>query len=178
MTIQKKKIKNIGNHQNIFNHHSIIKYMKKNSFLIKVRSSRKSYFSMYLMALIVIGILFYLYLNDYEINTLSLIVSGLFVLFCIKYVEYLVLSDWWAITNSSIIQSKGIFNKNVREVDFSSISDLDIEQPFIKRIFGYGNVHIRLFLNETCITVKEINNPERFMELLQKKITKKRGNRL
>jgi hypothetical protein len=65
-------------------------------------------------------------------------------------------------------------SKNVREIDFSSISDLDLEQPLFKRILNYGNVNVRLFLNETSISIKNINNPGQFIERLQEIISKHR----
>ena len=76
-----------------------------------------------------------------------------------------------------MIQSTGIFNKNVREIDFSSISDLDLDQSFFKRFLNYGNVNVRLFLNETSIKIHDISNPEEFIETLQRLISMNRRPR-
>ena len=56
---------------------------------------------------------------------------------------------------------------------FSSISDLDLDQPVHKRILGYGNINIRLFLNENPMRVSDINNPENFFDRVRKEIGKK-----
>jgi membrane protein YdbS with pleckstrin-like domain len=142
--------------------------MQKTRYLIKVRKSRKSYFIIYLMIIAIISLLVYLYQNNHPPSKFSLIIAILFIILSIKITEIHRFRDWWAITNNSLIQSTGIFNKNVREIDFSSISDLDLDQSFFKRILNYGNVNVRLFLNETSIKIVDINKPSEFIEDLQK----------
>jgi uncharacterized membrane protein YdbT with pleckstrin-like domain len=119
------------------------------------------------MVLAIIFLMGYIYFVGNILNPVALIVSLIFILFAIKLTELHRFKDWWAITNNSLIQSTGIFNKNVREIDFSSISDLDLDQPFLKRIMNYGNVNVRLFLNETSIKIIDINRPRKFIEELQ-----------
>jgi membrane protein YdbS with pleckstrin-like domain len=142
--------------------------MEKKEYLIKVRKSRKAYFFLYLMILIVLGALFYLKYMGKTPSKNSLIISFIFIVVLIQFIEIQRFRNWWAITNKSIIQSLGIFNKNVREIGFSSISDLDVDQPFFKRILGFGDVNVRLFLNETSISITDINKPEEFIEELQR----------
>ena len=142
--------------------------MQKRKYLIKARRSRKTYFLIYVMIFSILFLLGYLYYNDYPLNKFSLIVAFGFIILLFKVTEIYRLKDWWAITESSLIQSTGIFNKNVRELDFSSISDLDLDQPFFKRILNYGNVNVRLFLNETSIKIININRPGEFIEELQR----------
>lgn len=145
--------------------------MKKREYLIKVRRSRKTYLLIYLMILSIIFLLGYIYYNGETPARIALIISGLFVLFAFKFTELHRFKDWWAITATSLIQSTGIFNKNVREIDFSSISDLDLDQSFFKRLLNYGNVNVRLFLNETSIKIVDINKPGEFIEELQRIIS-------
>jgi len=151
--------------------------MQKRKYLLKVRRSRKTYFLLYLMVISIMGLIWYLYHNGNPLNPFALIISFLFIIFIIKFTELHRFKDWWAITNASIIQSTGIFNKNVRDIDFSSISDLDLDQPFFKRILNYGNVNVRLFLNETSIKITDINKPEEFIEELQRIISMNRGQK-
>lgn len=151
--------------------------MQNRKYLLKVRRSRKTYFLLYLMVISIISLICYLYYNGNPINSFALIISFLFIIFIIKFIELHRFKDWWAITNTSIIQSTGIFNKNVRDIDFSSISDLDLDQPFFKRILNYGNVNVRLFLNETSIKITDINKPEEFIEELQRIISMNRGSK-
>lgn len=148
--------------------------MAKRKYLLKVRRSRKAYIPIYLMNLFIIFLLIFLNAKGYTIERSTLIFSIVFVILCVKITEIHRIRDWWAITDSSFIQSTGIFNKNVREVDFSSISDLDLDQHLLKRIFRYGDVNVRLFLNETSIKIKSINKPGEFIEELQKVMSKNR----
>jgi len=152
--------------------------MQKRKYLIKVRRSRKTYFLIYLMDFILISLWGYLYYNGHALNRIALIISAIFIFFTIKLTELHRFKDWWAITSNSFIQSTGIFDKNVREVDFSSISDLDLDQPFFKRILNYGDINVRLFLNETSIKIKNINKPREFIEELQRIMSLNRGQSL
>ena len=151
--------------------------MPKREYLIRVRRSRKTYFLIYLMVLFILFYLGYLHYNGNTPSKTALIVSGIFILLSIKIIELHRFKDWWAVTDSSLIQSKGILDKNVREIDFSSISDLDVDQPFFKRILNYGDVNVRLFLNETSIKIVNINKPRRFITELQKIMSANRGQR-
>jgi membrane protein YdbS with pleckstrin-like domain len=151
--------------------------MQKRKYLLKVRRSRKTYFLLYLMIISIISLISYFYYNGYSLSPFALIVSSLFILLVIKFTELHRFKEWWAITPSSIIQGTGIFNKNVRDINFSSISDLDLDQSFFKRILNYGNVNVRLFLNETSIKIIDINKPEEFIEELQRIISMNQGTR-
>ena len=119
------------------------------------------------MIFITIGVLVYFKKSGLTIPTLTLIISIIFIILIIKVIEIHRMKDWWAITNSALIQSLGLLNKNVREVGFSSISDMDIDKPFFKRFLNYGDVNVRLFLNETSINIKNISNPDQFVEDFQ-----------
>ncbi len=145
--------------------------MQKKKYLIKVRRSRRSFLILYLMIIAIITLLFYLYYTGNNPSLFALIISIIFIKILINYTEIQRWKNWWAITNTSLIQSTGIFNKNVREIDFSSISDLDLDQSFFKRVLNYGNVNVRLFLNETSIKIIDISEPREFIEELQRIIS-------
>jgi len=145
--------------------------MQKKKYLIKVRRSRRSFLILYLMIIAIIILLFYLYYTGNNPSLFALIISIIFIKILINYTEIQRWKNWWAITNTSLIQSTGIFNKNVREIDFSSISDLDLDQSFFKRVLNYGNVNVRLFLNETSIKIIDISEPREFIEELQRIIS-------
>jgi membrane protein YdbS with pleckstrin-like domain len=151
--------------------------MKKRDYLIKVKKSRKSYFLLYLMVIFILSLIGYLFYKGYSINKFALIISFVFAFLILKFTEIDRFKDWWAITESSLIQSKGIFNKNVREIDFSSISDLDLDQTFFKRILNYGNINVRLFLNETSIKIVDITRPKEFIEEFQKIVSNNKNQR-
>lgn len=144
--------------------------MKRRKYIIKTKRSRKTYLLIYLLLLFFIGYLSYLYFSGVNLGKAIWIISILIILFVIKMTEIHRFRDWWGITENSFIESKGLFSKSIREIGFSSISDLDIYQPFFKRILGYGDVNLRLFINETSLCIKNINYPEDFADILQEKI--------
>jgi len=148
--------------------------MQKKKYLIKIKKSRKAYFLTYLMIFIILFALGFLYYNEQTPNQIILIISGIFIFLLIYIAEIKRFREWWAITDSSLIHSIGILNKNVREISFSSISDLDLDQSFFKRILNYGNVNVRLFLNETSIKITDITKPTEFIEELQRIISMKK----
>ena len=148
--------------------------MKKEQILLKVFRSRKAYLSYYLFIAIIIGVLIFLYSSQGRVDSKILIVSAVFIAIVIKVIEINRIRDWWAITDSTLIESKSILNKNVREIDFNSIADIDLDQEWYKRILGYGTVNIRKFLNEKSIIVCDINEPVKFINILQEAIQKRR----
>lgn len=134
---------------------------------MKVRRSRKKYIPLYIMVLALILFILFLRSRGFEISRFAMITSIIFIFLVLKFSELHRFKDWWAVSENKLVQSMGIFDKNVREIGFSSISDLDVHQPFFKRVLGYGTVNVRLFLNETSIKIPDINRPERFVETLQ-----------
>ncbi|MBU1246170.1 MAG: PH domain-containing protein [Nanoarchaeota archaeon] len=150
--------------------------MQKKNFLLKVRRTRRSYFLVYFMILIIIGVLIYFNINGLAIPTFTLVISIGFIILLVKFTEIHRMRHWWAITDSTLIQSVGLLNKNMREVSFSSISDVGINKPLFKRLLNYGDVTVRIFLNETSIKIKNISNPERFVENFQSIISQDRKN--
>jgi hypothetical protein len=152
---------------------------QKRKFLLQVKKSRKQFVLAYFLSLLLVFSVLYLIYRGYNVSLLALGIATFFFLITLFVAEVIHTREWWAITESSLIHSESILNKNVREIDFSSISDLDIDQPLIARILGYGTVHIRLFLNETSVSIKNINSPENFIEELKTAMSVnqwKRGN--
>lgn len=141
--------------------------MKNTKILLKVRRSRKSYFLIYFLILAIIGFLAYSKVIGLAVSSLALILSVSFIFLLIKFTEVHRMKDWWAITDSVLIQSLSLLNKNIREIAFSSISDIEIDQPLFKRFLNYGDVNVRLFLSEKPIRISNINNPEGFVEDFQ-----------
>lgn len=139
----------------------------KDKLLLKVRTSRKAYSWGYTLIFAIFGSLIYLYAIGIKFDLNVYIFSSIFSLGLLKVIEIHRIRTWWGVTRNSLIQSTGILNKNIREVSFSSISDLDLDKPLIKRFMNYGDVNVRLFLNETSIHVRGINSPEKFIAFLQ-----------
>lgn len=141
--------------------------MQKEKILLKVYRSRKLYLTYYLLILAILGYVGYSYYNGEPISQNFFIASVVIIILIIKITEVHRIRDWWAITDNSFIESKSILNKNVREIDFHSIADIALDQPFFKRLFGYGTIEIRKFMEEKSIIISNINSPERFINILR-----------
>jgi hypothetical protein len=150
--------------------------MRKEQILLKVFKSRKSHVHYYFMILVVWVFVSFLYYWRGVIDFKILIAAAVFTAFVLYFIEVDIVRNWWAITDSFIIESKSILNKNVREIDLNSIADIDLDQPLFKRFLGYGTVNIRKFLNEKSITIPDIDNPEVFINILQDAIQRKKKN--
>lgn len=148
--------------------------MNKRNFIIKVKATRESYFPVYLMILAIILAIAYLFLIGYEVNNTLLISSIVFAIILVKVIEIHRQRDWWALTESNLVESKSILNKNIREIDYSSISGLELDQPLYKRMLNYGTIVVRMHLNGAPIFINNIKNPEEFLRKAQKIIFEKR----
>jgi hypothetical protein len=147
----------------------------RRKYLIKVRRSRKNYLWIYMMILIIVGLRIYIRSINGSLDKITIYIALVFIIFLLKFVEIHRIKDWWAVTDSSIIQSTGLLSKNLRSIDFNSISDLDLDQSLYKRILNYGDVNVRLFLNDTSVSIKDINSPGDFIKQLQDIMSKRRS---
>lgn len=147
--------------------------MEKDKVLVKIYRSRKTYIPIYILILLVISYFIYYYIFiSQEVDNKLLIYLIVGIVVTIKITEIHRIRDWWAVTESSFIESKGILSKSIREIDFHTIADISLNQSLIKRFLHYGNVEIRKFLNETSIIIPGINHPERFINFLRRTIRK------
>lgn len=75
-------------------------------------------------------------------STIGLIISAVTLL----YPLYLLI-EWqhnlWAITNSRVIDESGFFTRYSKESPLDKINNVEYDQSFLGRIFGYGNVDIQ-----------------------------------
>lgn len=146
--------------------------MEKEKFLAKAKRSRKTYIPIYILVLVGLGYFGYSHFFRLGIGRTTIIFGVVGMLLLIKFTEYHRFKDWWGITDNSIVESRGILNKTIRKVTFPAISDIDINQPFYKRLFNFGDINVRLYSAETSFTIKNINFPDDFADILQDKISK------
>ncbi len=70
------------------------------------------------------------------------------------------------VTNRRVIQISGIFNKNVVDSNLEKVNDLKLTQPYLGRIFDYGDVEI-LTASELGVNLfKRIAHPIQFKTAL------------
>ena len=142
--------------------------------MMKVRTSRKAYFLVYDMILILIIAVIFIKTSGRELNKSAFEAVLVFSAVLIIFIEVHRFATFYEITSSSLVHSQGIFSRAIRKVDLTSISDADSKQTAWQRMLNYGDVHARLFSAETELSVKNINNPEKFVDFLEKKMNEKR----
>lgn len=74
----------------------------------------------------------------------------------------------WVVTNLRIIDEYGVFSVNSKESPLDKINNVSYHQPFIGRIFGYGDVQIQTAAEMGSTTHKMVEKPS----LLKDTITK------
>ena len=149
--------------------------MKEEADNLRVRSSRKIYFPVYLMILILVVILGFAKFTGKEINILTLKLAVAFSVICIIFTEIHRLGNSYKITSDSLVSTKGIFSKIERRVDLVSISDADSKQKVWQRMLNYGDVRARLFSKESTVLIKNIDDPSHFADILEKRMNEKKG---
>ncbi|MBI5803090.1 PH domain-containing protein [Candidatus Pacearchaeota archaeon] len=151
--------------------------MKEEENFIRVRSSRKVYFPVYLMILILVFTIGFAKFNGKEVSNLALRLVVFFSAACIAVTEIHRLANYYEINSGSLVTSKGIFSKTTRRVDLISVSDADSDQNVWQRLLNYGDVNVRLFSKESTVLVKNINNPSGFVDFLEGKMAEKKGTK-
>ena len=147
---------------------------KTKKYFMKVSNSRKIYLPIYFMILVLIAVVVFIKYNDMNLSTPVLILVGLFIFFAIKVTELHRWSNSYAITKDSFVHIKGILNRRTRSMDFLAISDFELKQNVWQRLLNYGDVSVRLYSGESDNPAKNINNPKKFADCLEKMIHIKR----
>ena len=143
--------------------------------IMKARTSRKLYIPLYLMILILLAVILYIWVSGLSLNKIALMGVIVFGVIAFLFIEIHRLKDLYEIKPNSLVHSHGIISKKIKSVDFLAISDLDVSQNVMQRIFNFGNVNVRLFSGkESATSIKNINNPREFAEFLEETMNKKK----
>jgi uncharacterized membrane protein YdbT with pleckstrin-like domain len=142
--------------------------------ILRKRSSRKVYIPFYLMVFILIGAILYIKINNLLLNPIAIIAAVLFIIIILNFTEFHRLNNSYEINVNSLIHKKGILKRVTKNIDFLSISDIDVSQSLWQRLFNFGDVNVRLFSLDTTTSIKNISNPNDFAKFLESKIHNKR----
>jgi len=94
--------------------------------------------------------------------------SLLLLLFLIIPIGRLVTAylNWWneqyLVTNRRIIQIEGVFNKHVIDSSLNKVNDVVMDQSFMGRLLGYGDIEILTASDIGVNKLDKIANPIRF----------------
>jgi len=124
------------------------------------------------MVFVLVGVFIYIKSMGLPFNNYFLILMGIFILLALKTTEVHRLINLYEIKPNVVVHSFGFFSKRVKDIDMNSISDIRIHQTLWQRILNYGDVVISLFAHENM--VKDIDNPSRFVKILEKTMAKAR----
>ena len=141
--------------------------------MMKVRTSRKIYFPVYFMIIILFLTAGYLQFSGKEVDSLALEIILIFSFAAFLFTEGHRFQNLYAIDNQSIIHVKGILFKNTKRTDLTSVSDVELIQNPWQILLNYGNVEVSVFSKDNSTNVKNINRPLEFMTFLQKKMAGK-----
>lgn len=141
-----------------------------------IGSSRKLYLPIYLMIIILIVIIGFIKFNDYYLNSWAFIVAMIFIMLGIVSTEIHKNRVSYKLSPNSLIIKTGIFSMKVKNISMESISDTAVIQTFWQRLLSYGDVRISLFSKESRTSMKNINNPFKFSEMLEAEISKSKGH--
>jgi len=142
--------------------------------IMRVRNSRKIYFPVYAMVLVLIIVIIFIKLNNLPLSSIAVLCVILFIILGIKFTEIHRLNNLYVIDPIAFIHTEGIFNKRIKRGDYFAIRNVNIEQTAWQRMLNYGTVLIDMF--SEIIPVRNINSPEEFAIVLENiAIDKRRG---
>jgi uncharacterized membrane protein YdbT with pleckstrin-like domain len=73
---------------------------------------------------------------------------------------------WWneqfVITDRRVLQIQGVFSKSVLDSSLEKITDVELQQSFVGRVFNFGNVDILTASDEGINRMQTIRHPVKF----------------
>ena len=156
------------------------KFIRQNLFLntqkkkmksLKIRNSRKIYFPIYLMVILLITLIISIKLLGLNLNILAFGGAAIFALISFGATEIHRLGRAYQITPNFLEHTQGYLSKRIKKISLASISDVDLKQTLWQRIIKFGDVHVHLFSEGSLVHVKGINKPHEFIEYLEEMIS-------
>ena len=92
----------------------------------------------------------------------SWLIIPLFVMFW-QYLK--TKNSIYEITNERLIIIRGVFNKSTEQIELYRVRDISLEEPFLMRIFGLGNI-LLITVDKTIGTIilPAMNNPKKLKD--------------
>ena len=112
-------------------------------------------------------------LNFWWIISCLLIIPIIFVVFRILSAK----AEKITFYSDKVVWEKGFLSKKVRKFAFTGVFSVDIDKPFIGRIFNYGHLDI-VFVGKCDINTFYIKDPDKLVEYLESKIVKKQDTNI
>jgi uncharacterized membrane protein YdbT with pleckstrin-like domain len=102
----------------------------------------------------------------------ALILVG-FGLFLLVLLEFFIRAERLVIEDSTVILYKGIFSRNVMRISYNTISNVSVNQTFLERIFGVGDIFIDTPGGPSAeIVLKKFHSPVKIEKMIDERINK------
>jgi len=149
------------------------------------KNLKKMWFVGWLMAFVPVGVGDYLLislLQDVEAKQILGIMASVFILIWILVLPYIPLffkSLEYRINGDSITGKKGVFWKKTSTLPYYKITNIDITQGPLQRMFGLGNIHCQTAGagghqgTKAELVLMGIRDMEQLKETIESRITKK-----
>ncbi len=123
-------------------------------------------------------------LNDYSPTPLKS--GGILIFLFIQSVKFFfglfILLKWffhsYDITSEKIIIHQGIVFQQTRYFSLRKVETLRMNQGFWGRIFGFGTIHVELYIMaqkyDVCLT--NISQPDRYLSIIEKRLKALKGS--
>jgi uncharacterized membrane protein YdbT with pleckstrin-like domain len=74
----------------------------------------------------------------------------------------------WSLTSERLIERRGLFSSNRREIELADIRSVEVDQRFIQRLLGLGNITVASAASaDFLIRLEDISNPDAIAEQLR-----------
>ncbi|HLC90807.1 MAG TPA: PH domain-containing protein [Candidatus Nanoarchaeia archaeon] len=135
-----------------------------------LKKTRKAFTIEYSCSVFLLLVMVYAFFKGVSVPPLlQKIVLGvsLIVFVSAEFSRYLIR---YLITPEKVIITKGIFRQHKRTIHFHPLSfvpDINIRQSAWQRLFNYGTVYVQGASGEHQLEIKDIDNPQKIMKLIE-----------
>jgi uncharacterized membrane protein YdbT with pleckstrin-like domain len=136
---------------------------------IRLKTSRKKFFFLYLF--IILLILLYPESDFAKQGGIYNYAFFSLIFLILLYIEIKIFYSSYILTKENVIEIKGIIAKQKISIPFSSISHVVTKKDIIGAILNYGDVMVTSFTEEV-ILLEGITSPEKISEIIEKKLEK------
>jgi len=124
------------------------------------------------MIVVLFCVIIYIQIVGKPLNPFTFELVIIFTVVTLIATEIHRLGNAYEIHEHSIVHKKGYLRIRSKRIEFSALSDLDVEQTLWQRIFSFGDIQLYKFSDGPVL--KNLNNPHHFVDLIEKEVIKRR----
>jgi len=141
--------------------------MPDSQIYYKLTVSRKKYWKIYLLSLLLLGLFIFLYffVGFKNIVGFVLVIGGIICLLTIEFKHFI--GDKFYIADYGISKTTGVFSKSYSDFNYKDILRTTVTQSFMKGILNYGDMYIDIAgMEESEMVLKNIPNPLKYKKFI------------